>query len=58
MEWIALNWYWLAPLAATIGGGVLGALKVAAKKTPSVYDDKIVTMLSGLFDQLRGGKKG
>ena len=36
----------------------LGALKIVASMTSWVGDDKIYTLLSGLFTQVRGGKKG
>ncbi len=47
---IVANWWWIAPLVL-IG---LGGLKLAAKKTKWVWDDKIVTLLIGLVRMSRG----
>ena len=49
MEFVSLNWFSLS-LA-------LGILKVLAKLTPWSHDDSIIQMISGLFSQIRGGKK-
>ncbi len=51
MEWIALNWWWLSPIAIPL---ILGGLKVAANKTKWVWDDKIVTLLAGIWDMSKG----
>ena len=49
LEFVANNW-----LAMTV---LLTVLKGIALITPSTHDDKIYTLLSGLFGQLRG-KRG
>jgi len=51
MAFLIANWWWLSPLGIP---AILGAMKVAAKLTPSVQDDKIVTLLAGLWDIVRG----
>jgi len=51
MEWIALNWWWISPIAIPI---VLGGLKYTAKKTKWVWDDKVITLLAGVWDMSRG----
>ncbi|MEA3420836.1 MAG: hypothetical protein U9Q97_04065 [Acidobacteriota bacterium] len=50
MEWIALNWWWVS-LCIPV---VLGILKVAAKLTKWDGDDKIITLLAGLWDMFKG----
>jgi len=45
MEFIIANWWWLSLCIPT----VLGALKVAAKMTKWTGDDKIVTLLAGIW---------
>jgi len=49
LRFVADNW-----LAMTI---FLALLKSIAVCTPSATDDKIHTLLSGLFGQIRGGKR-
>ncbi len=44
ITFILANWWWLSPLALT----ALGGLKIAAKKTKWVADDKVLTLLIGL----------
>jgi len=51
MEWIALNSWWLLPIAVP---GVLGGLKLLAVKTKWAGDDKIVTMLIEWWKASRG----
>ena len=46
LEWVSGNW-----LAMTI---LLTILKGVALISPNTHDDKIYTLLSGLFGQLRG----
>ena len=48
LQFVADNW-----LAMTI---LLTFIKGVAILTPSTKDDKIHTLLSGLFGQVRGGK--
>ena len=50
MEWIALNWWWMS-LAIPVA---LGGLKIAAKLTKWDGDDKIITLLIGLWDMAKG----
>ncbi len=47
---ILANWWWLAPLVLL----ALGGLKLAAKRTESVWDDRIVTLLIFLVKGSRG----
>ena len=51
MEWTLTNWWWLSPLVLT----GLGGLKLLAKKTDWVWDDKILTLIIG-FLRLAQGK--
>jgi hypothetical protein len=51
MLWIVSNWWWISPVAVPL---LLGGLKYAAKKTKWVGDDKIVTLLAGVWDMSRG----
>ena len=54
MEWLLENWVWVGTPA--VAGAALGILKVVAKKTSWVYDDKIVTLLEGIIKPLIGKK--
>jgi len=58
MEWLALNWFWISPIAVPL---VLGGLKLIAKKTKNVKDDKVITLLWEWWRMSRGilpfGKK-
>ena len=47
LAWIALNWHWIAPIGIPV---ILGMLKIGANKTKWVLDDKIVTLLFGMWD--------
>jgi len=51
MTFLVANWWWLSPLGIP---AILGALKVAAKLTPWAWDNKIVTLLKGIWDVTRG----
>jgi len=44
------NWFWISILL----GIILGGLKIFAKKTDWVWDDKILTLLHGLLRMSRG----
>lgn len=48
------NWCWLRPLALM----ALGGLKIAAKRTDAVWDDRIVTLLTVLVKASRGKMGG
>ncbi len=50
MEWITANWIVLA-IAVPLG---LKILKIMAKRTKWVGDDKIVTLLAGAWDMIKG----
>jgi len=56
MSWLALNSWWLLPIAIP---AVLGGLKLLAIKTKNVHDDKIVTLLIEWWSFSKGlvGKK-
>lgn len=49
-QFIITNWWWISILL----GVLLGGLKILAKKTKWVWDDKIVTLLIGLLRMSRG----
>jgi len=51
MEWITVNWWWLSAFAIPVG---IGTLKFVANKTSWVWDDKIVTLLAGIWDMAKG----
>lgn len=51
MGWIVLNWWWLAPIVVPLA---IGGLKYAAIKTPWVWDDKIITLIAGIWDMSIG----
>jgi hypothetical protein len=51
MEWIVLNWWWISPIVIPL---MIGGIKYAAYKTPWVWDDKIATLISGIYDMSRG----
>lgn len=62
MIWITANWWWLSwVLSILVIPGILGILKVIAKKTKNVTDDKIVTLLIEWWNSSKGllkiGKK-
>ncbi len=50
LTFIFENWWWIAPLVLAL----LGGLKLAAKRTPWVWDDRIVTLLIGLVKMTKG----
>ncbi len=50
MEWITTNWIILG-IAVPLG---LKILKILAKRTKRVEDDKIVTLLAGAWDMIAG----
>jgi len=49
--WLASNWWWLSAFAIPL---LLGLLKVIAKSTKNVHDDKIVTLLTEWWGFSRG----
>jgi hypothetical protein len=49
IDFISTNWFSLS-LA-------IGTLKIIARMTPWSHDDSIMELISGLFNQIRGGKK-
>ncbi len=52
MEFIIANWWWISFFIP----GILIGLKVGAKLTKWDGDDKIVTLLAGLWDIYKGRK--
>ena len=54
MEWLLENWVWIGTPA--VAGAGLGILKIAAKKTTWVWDDRVVTLIEGLVKTLLGRK--
>jgi len=55
MEWIAANWWWLSPLLIPL---IFRILEYAAKKTKWVTDDRVVTLLRGIWEMSRGRLAG
>ena len=49
-QFIISNWWWISILL----GIALGGLKILAKRTDWVWDDKIITFLIGLLRMSRG----
>ena len=47
MGWLLANWGLFSPIVVPIA---LWILKRRAKKTEAVWDDKIVTLLAGVWD--------
>lgn len=47
MEWMLANWELFAPIVVPIA---LWFLKRYAKKSKNVWDDKLVTLLAGIWD--------
>jgi Co/Zn/Cd efflux system component len=47
---IISNWWWISVLL----GVILGGLKILAKRTDWVWDDRIITLLIGLLRMSRG----
>jgi len=55
MIWLAANWWWLSwVLNLLIIPAIFGALKVIAKKTKTVHDDRIVTLLIEWWSASKG----
>ena len=51
MEWLLANWVLFSPVVVPFA---LWIFKRRAKKSPNVWDDKLVTFLAGLWDVYRG----
>lgn len=46
MEWVAANWFWIAPIGVPF---VFGVLRYLVKKTKPKWDDKLVNEISKLW---------
>jgi len=47
---VVANWWWISILLLIL----LGGLKILAKRTDWVWDDKVMTFLTGLVRMSRG----
>jgi len=55
MLWLTTNWWWLSwVFSVLVIPAGLGALKVIAKKTKTVHDDRIATLLTEWYQASRG----
>lgn len=55
MAWIIANWWWISwVLSIVVIPAGLGALKIVAKKTETVKDDRVVTLLSEWWSASKG----